>query len=431
MDDWELLNEYRRNRSQDAFTRLVERHVGLVYHACRVRLRDEHLAEDVTQAVFVLLARRGPQFIASSTLSGWLYRTAMHACSNLERSRLRRQHHERGAALVRRESIARQDCTSASELILDRAIARLSERDRDLILMRFYEDRDVEQIASVLGIATNTAAKRLSRALERLRGYCPSDLAGAWPLAMLRQPAPPGLASKASSALAHSLAAPSVESIAKGVIQAMIHVKLQVLAASVGFVVLGVGGALLSVWPLLRADSNAIGPDRALAAPAGDDGKAEFVISDTRMQEFEARSFLFARHSTTLAEFDLVWKVMQKFEPAYPQIGEKIRGNMMVVCPEFRDDADRPLEVEVGHPVTEDCTAPDGTELELRVLPAIRCASIIYSGPLRHIAAAEQQLTADMQKLGLEPTGERRHQRLLWEDPESPNNVVLLMAGVK
>src|SRR4051794_26148925 len=96
--DFVLLDRYRRDRSQAAFAQLVRRHMGLVYHLCRRRLRDEHLAQDAAQAVFIVLARRGPSVIdpsATRSLSGWLYRTSQLACANLMRERERRSRRER------------------------------------------------------------------------------------------------------------------------------------------------------------------------------------------------------------------------------------------------------------------------------------------------------------------------------------------------
>ena len=99
MNDWDLLERFTHTRCERAFGELVARHAGLVYGRCRRRLRDAHLAEDVTQAVFVLLARRPPaRRDAKSPLAGWLYRTTIFACNNTMRAQRIRQHHEQRRA---------------------------------------------------------------------------------------------------------------------------------------------------------------------------------------------------------------------------------------------------------------------------------------------------------------------------------------------
>src|SRR5262245_47810077 len=99
MDDWDLLEQFRLTRSEQAFAELVRRHAGFVYTTCRRRLRrDTHLAEDVTQSVFLVLARRPPTRRRGAVLAGWLYQTAVYACNNAMRSKHTRDRHEREAA---------------------------------------------------------------------------------------------------------------------------------------------------------------------------------------------------------------------------------------------------------------------------------------------------------------------------------------------
>lgn len=77
MDDSQLLRTYVTERSEDAFRRLVRRHIALVHGVARRQAGiDVHLADDITQRVFVLLARKASTLAGHTTLAGWLYTAA-------------------------------------------------------------------------------------------------------------------------------------------------------------------------------------------------------------------------------------------------------------------------------------------------------------------------------------------------------------------
>ena len=140
MDDWELLEQYRSGRSQRAFAELVERHSGLVYGVCRRRARDAHLAEDLTQAVFLLLSRRPPRRRGNAALAGWLYQTAVYACMNATRAQRIRERHEQQAAEERalvetNLNTAPLDLELAEEM--DRALFFLSSLERVVVIVCF------------------------------------------------------------------------------------------------------------------------------------------------------------------------------------------------------------------------------------------------------------------------------------------------------
>jgi RNA polymerase sigma factor (sigma-70 family) len=167
MDDWRLLKSYAGADSQDAFTEIVTRHVNLVYSAALRQVRDAELARDVTQMVFANLARRAKSLKPKGTLAGWLYRDA----SLTSREILRR---ERRRVVREQESVAMQDTDISRDWArirpgLDAALSRLGQTDRDAVLLRFFEQRSLKDIGATLGMEEDTARKRVSRALEKLR----------------------------------------------------------------------------------------------------------------------------------------------------------------------------------------------------------------------------------------------------------------------
>src|ERR1043166_5715801 len=98
LDDAELLAEYAATRSERAFTQLVQKYVSLVYSSALRQVRDPHLAEEITQAVFIILARKAGGLSRRTILSGWLCRTAHFAACDALKAERRRQQREQLAA---------------------------------------------------------------------------------------------------------------------------------------------------------------------------------------------------------------------------------------------------------------------------------------------------------------------------------------------
>ena len=96
-DDMRLVREYAARQSESAFATLVSRHTNLVYSAALRQTRDPQLAEEVTQAVFIILARKAASLGEKTILTGWLYRTAGYVSSSALKRERRRQHREQEA----------------------------------------------------------------------------------------------------------------------------------------------------------------------------------------------------------------------------------------------------------------------------------------------------------------------------------------------
>src|SRR5271165_6906088 len=96
-DDMILLREFAGRNSEEAFAVLVSRHVNLVYSVALRRVRDPSLAEEITQAVFIILARKAKSLGPETILSGWLCRTARYVSANALTMQRRRQRREQEA----------------------------------------------------------------------------------------------------------------------------------------------------------------------------------------------------------------------------------------------------------------------------------------------------------------------------------------------
>src|SRR5450432_1281832 len=126
--DSQLLRTYAEYRSEPAFAELVRRHVDLVYSAALRMVCDSHLAEDVTQGVFVALAKNAAQLLDHPVLSGWLHRTAQNTAAQSVRTDVRRRAREQEAAAMN-ELLSGEPDANWEHIAphLDAALGELSE----------------------------------------------------------------------------------------------------------------------------------------------------------------------------------------------------------------------------------------------------------------------------------------------------------------
>ncbi|MBV9863743.1 MAG: sigma-70 family RNA polymerase sigma factor, partial [Abitibacteriaceae bacterium] len=172
MQDWQLLREYVDQGSQAAFAILVERYINLVYSTCLREVRNPSLAEDATQVVFLILAKKAHTLREGSVLAGWLFQTARFAAKDALKQESRRQRHERNAA---HEMITQAPAKTISwgslEPHLHEALAGLRQHEREAVLLRFLHDKSLKEVAISLGISEEAARKRVTRALDKMRRY--------------------------------------------------------------------------------------------------------------------------------------------------------------------------------------------------------------------------------------------------------------------
>lgn len=167
----ELLHRYAGQGSEEAFRQLSAIHAGMVYATAERRLGAlRHMAADVTQAVFILLARRARVLPQGIVISAWLHRQTVRQSLNFLRSEHRRQIREQSVFTMNeldRTNDAPAWQRAAPEL--DEALLRLPPREREVLMLRYFEDKTLAGVAGALGISEDAAQKRVARALEKLR----------------------------------------------------------------------------------------------------------------------------------------------------------------------------------------------------------------------------------------------------------------------
>src|SRR5580765_7781630 len=167
-EDTELLRQYTETGSEDAFTELVRRHLPLVYSAALRQVRgDQSLAKDVAQTVFVDLARKAQSLAGRELLGGWLYNSTRLAAFNAMRVNQRRIIREQKAVAMQ-ETAEQSDANGDLKLVLDEAMGKLDSAERNAVLLRFFQGKDLKEIGAALGVSEDAARMRVNRSLGKL-----------------------------------------------------------------------------------------------------------------------------------------------------------------------------------------------------------------------------------------------------------------------
>jgi RNA polymerase sigma factor (sigma-70 family) len=171
-NDMDLVREYAARNSEPAFETLVRRHVSMVYSVALRQVGNPAQAEEITQAVFLILARKAARLRPDTILPGWLHETARFASASFLRGELRRQRREQEAYV---QSKLQESTTDPAweqlAPLLDEAIGKLGKADRNAVVLRFFQNKSAREIAAALNVHESAAQKRLNRAVEKLRAW--------------------------------------------------------------------------------------------------------------------------------------------------------------------------------------------------------------------------------------------------------------------
>ena len=249
MNDWELIQNYCRNGSESAFETLVKRHVDFVYCAALRQVRDRSLAEDVSQAVFLLLALKATSFRSGTVVVSWLFRTTQHIAAHALRSEYRRQRRELEAVTMNPQTTSPETEEKWRHIapVLDDALSALATKDRDAVLLRFISGKPFSQVGAEIGVSEDAAKKRVSRALARLREFFlrrGTTLSVAAIAAILGervvQAAPATLATKITASLGaatSAVASPSIEALLKTAVRDLFWDKVKFGTATCAYII--------------------------------------------------------------------------------------------------------------------------------------------------------------------------------------------------
>jgi RNA polymerase sigma factor (sigma-70 family) len=378
MDDMTLVRNYAERNCEAAFATLVSRHVNLVYSVALREVHDFHLAEEVTQAVFIILARKARSLDSKTILSGWLCRTACYASANALKAQQRRQCREQKAymqsTLNEPES---EGAWSQIAPLLNAALAHLGQKDHDAIVLRFFEDKNMNEVGQALGVNENTAKQRVSRAVEKLRTFftkrgviVPATVLIAAISANSVQAAPMVLAKTATAvAIANgATASASTLTLITGALKIMAWTKIKT-GVAVGTAVILVAGTATT---LVRQREQAVKSGTDLRKASWN-----FVGYADPLSALET-SFWAASHQegkTMVASLtpELVQKINQRLGPQLRQHGTSLE--------EFLSQSKKPMILGTGfHVIRQETISEDQIRLHVYVEDGVWTGTEIKSG---------------------------------------------------
>ena len=172
VSDMELLRDYDRQGSEAAFAALVQRHINLVYSVAFRHVGIAAHAEEITQAVFVILARKAARLRPDTVLESWLHETTRLTALRFLRGERRRQFREQEAYMQSTlQESAEASAWNQLAPLLDEALSRLGKNDRDAVMLRFFKGKNVCEVAAALSVSEAAAQRRVLRAVEKLRRF--------------------------------------------------------------------------------------------------------------------------------------------------------------------------------------------------------------------------------------------------------------------
>ena len=267
--DTELLRQYLDEHREEAFAALVSRHISLVYSAALRKTGHPQAAEEVVQAVFILLAKKAQGLRHRAVLSGWLYQTARFAAASFLRTEIRRGRREEEACMQSLSHETEPDVWPQIQPLLEDAMGRLGEKERDAIVLRFFEGKSFQEIGVAIGASENAAKKRVSHGLDKLRKFFSKRgvvsttalIAGAM-AAHSVQAAPVALVRSVSAVATAkgSIATASTLTLVKGTMKLMTWLKIKTAVAIGAAVVLATGTTIVATKVVAQAvnDSSSV-----------------------------------------------------------------------------------------------------------------------------------------------------------------------------
>ena len=151
---------------EETLTRMMTEHGDMLVRLAYLCLGDAALAEDAVQEAFYKAYRRLDSFRGESSERTWLSRIVINTCKDMRRSPFMR-YFQRTVPIESAERRGQEQVWRDDSVL--QAVMALPELDRQVILLRYYQNLPVSQVARIVGASESAVASRLIRAKDKLR----------------------------------------------------------------------------------------------------------------------------------------------------------------------------------------------------------------------------------------------------------------------
>ncbi len=157
-----------RQEALPPFAAVVESNKAMVYSIAWQFLRDRVAADELAQDVFLQLHKNWAKIESPAHMVYWLRKVATHRA--IDAARKRKAHAETSLEETDEPTVFERVHDSLLASYLRRIVASLPEKQRSVIVLRYQEEMELDEIAKVLDMNVSTVKSQISRALELLRG---------------------------------------------------------------------------------------------------------------------------------------------------------------------------------------------------------------------------------------------------------------------
>ncbi|MDB6038396.1 MAG: polymerase, sigma-24 subunit, subfamily [Verrucomicrobiales bacterium] len=293
-DDRKLPANFAGTEAESDFAAIVAEYTNLVYSAAMRFTGDPHDAEEITQAVFIIFSRKAATLKSGTILSGWLFQTARLTAANFLKGKIRRQIREQEACMQSSFNDADNLAWEQMVPLLDEAMGLLAETDRNVVVLRFFEDKTVMEVSRRLKLTEAATYKRVNRALEKLRKIfarrgvvLPTALISGALSANSVQAAPVSLAAAATAATAKSALIPTtMTALVRGTLSTMTWIKLKTTLLTVAILLMLAAGTAIGFYKFGSAKKSSTSVQQApfLIVPGVSVGKVRKGMSATEVE---------------------------------------------------------------------------------------------------------------------------------------------------